>query len=89
MPLTDRKRALCTVARERIAQGNLPGTVPKSLGAGWGTGATCGLCDCTIERGQVGYEFTGPSRVTFHFDMQCHAIWQLAAAARIDGPVPS
>jgi len=49
MPLTDRKTALYTVARERIAQGNLPGTVPKSLGAGWDTGATCGSCDCTIE----------------------------------------
>jgi hypothetical protein len=54
-----------------------------------GTGATFGLCDCTIERDQVEYEFTGPSGVTFHFDMRCHAIWQLAAAARIDGPVAS
>ena len=41
MPLTDQEKALFTRAREHMAIGRLPGAMPKSLGAGRGTGAMC------------------------------------------------
>jgi hypothetical protein len=86
MPLSDPEKALFTRAREYIAIGRLPSAVPKSLGAGRGTGATCSLCDLVIEPEQVEYEITEWGGMTFCFHLRCHAIWQLAVADRIDGP---
>lgn len=83
MPLTGRERDLFVQAREHIASGRLPSTVPKSLGAGRGTGATCSLCGQQIEPNQVEYELKGNGGETFTFHMQCHAIWQLAAVDQI------
>ena len=85
MPLTEDEKALCALARERIDNGSLPRTVPGSVWAGSGTGATCSLCEFAIEPSQVGYEFTGDDAVTYHFHMRCHAIWQLAASDRVKG----
>jgi hypothetical protein len=87
MPLTENERALFALARERITQRRLPRNVPASVWAGSGTGATCSLCDQTIQRDQVEYELTGDRGMTFHFHMRCHAIWQLAADDRIIGQV--
>ena len=83
MPLTGRERDLFVKAREFIASGRLPSTVPKSVGAGPGTGAACDLCGQSIEPNQVEYELKGNG--TFRFHMQCHAIWQLAAVDQISG----
>jgi len=83
MPLTGRERDLFVQAREYIASGRLPSAVPKSLGAGHGTGATCCLCGQRIEPEQVEYELREEGGETFHFHMQCHAIWQLAAVDQI------
>ena len=84
MPLTDLEQALFALARERVAAGRLPRTVPESVWGGSGTGATCSLCEHTIEPEHVAYEFTGDDGVTFHFHMPCHAVWQLAAEGRIN-----
>lgn len=82
MPLSDREKALFTLAREHITSGRLPRTVPKSVGAGSGSRETCSLCGGTIEPEDVEYEFIGGSnQVQFRFHMRCHAIWQLAATA--------
>ena len=86
MPLSDQEKALFTRAREYIAIGRLPSGVPKSLGAGPGTGETCSLCGVIIETEQVEYEITEWGGMTFRFHLRCHAIWQLAVADRIDGP---
>lgn len=84
MPLTGRERDLFVQAREYIASGRLPSAVPKSLGAGPGTGATCSLCGQPIEPNQVEYELKA-DRAGFRFHMRCHAIWQLAAVDQISG----
>jgi hypothetical protein len=86
MPLSDPEIALFTRAREYIANGRLPSGVPKSLGAGRGTGETCSLCGLVIEASQVEYEITEWGGTMFRFHLRCHAIWQLAVADRIDGP---
>ena len=83
MPLTDQERPLLTRAREYVASGRLPRTVPKSIFAGPGTGMSCSLCDSPIEPWQVEYELSGG--VTLHFHMRCHAIWQLAASENAPG----
>jgi hypothetical protein len=85
MPLTGRELDLFVQAREYIASGRLPSTVPKSLGAGPGTGATCGLCGQPIEPNQVEYELKGDGGERFRFHLQCHAIWQLAAVDQMSG----
>ena len=85
MPLTENEEALFAVANERITQGRLPRNVAALFWAEAGTGATCSLCDQTIQHGQVEYEFTGDRGVMIHFHMPCHAIWQLVADERISG----
>ena len=85
MPLTEHEKALYALAREYIASGSLPRTVPESFWAGYGTGATCSLCGRTIEPGQVGYEFAAGNRATYHLHIRCHAIWQLAATDSTKG----
>jgi hypothetical protein len=84
MALTENEQALFALARERITQGCRPRNLPASVWAGRGTGATCSLCERTIQPDQVEYELTHDG-VTFHFHMRCHAIWQLAADDRING----
>lgn len=85
MPLTGHERDLFVLAREHIAGGRLPSAVPKSLGAGRGTGATCSLCGQPIEPEQVEYELNGDGGETFRFHLRCHAIWQLATVDQISG----
>jgi hypothetical protein len=81
MPLTDREKGLFALAREYIAAGRLPHTVPASVGAGSGSRGVCSLCGLTIEPDHIGYEFlSADGSVTFRFHMPCHAIWQLAAS---------
>ena len=80
MTLTQHEEALRALAREYIANGRLPRTVPGLFWAGSGTGATCDLCGLPIEPEQVEYEFTAENGTTFDFHMRCHAIWQLAAS---------
>jgi hypothetical protein len=79
MQLTTQEERLFARARERITSGFLPRTVPASVGAGWGSGETCRLCDSAIEPKQVEYELAQHGSATFRFHMRCHAIWHLAA----------
>ena len=81
MPLTDSERTLLARAREYVATGRLPRTVPASLLAGRGSGtAKCSLCAKTIDPEHIEYELPGgPNGSKAHFHLRCHAIWQLAA----------
>ena len=79
MPLTRRQEGLFALARKHVSNGRLPRTVPAFVWAGPGTGATCSLCEHTIEPYQVEYELKEYGGATFRFHMRCHAIWQLAA----------
>ena len=85
MPLTEHEKALYALARKHIANGSLPRSAPGLFWAGTDTGATCSLCELTIEPKQVQYEFTAADGETFHFHIRCHAIWQLAASDRTSG----
>ena len=85
MPLTEEERALFALARERIIQGILPDTVPRSVWAGAGSRSKCSLCGETIEPEQVEYELKGSARAVFRFHVRCHAIWQLAATDSVKG----
>jgi len=81
MPLTDWEKTLFARAREYVATGRLPRTVPVSLWAGPGSGtAKCSLCAKTIEPEHIEYELPrGPDGTQARFHLRCHAIWQLAA----------
>jgi hypothetical protein len=81
MPLTHWERTLFARAREYIASGRLPRTVPASLWAGPGSGtAKCSLCEKTIEPEHIEYELPGgPFGVQARFHLRCHAMWQFAA----------
>ncbi len=81
MPLTDQEKALLARAREWVASGRLPSTVPGTLLAGSGTGTSCSLCDAPIQPGQVEYELSDGA--TLHFHLRCHAIWQFAASEKL------
>ncbi len=85
MPLTDREKGFFALARKHIGDGRLPRSVPASVWAGPGTGATCSLCELSIEAEHVEYELSGNGGAIFRFHMRCHAIWQLAADDRIAG----
>ena len=81
MPLTNQEKELFARARDYIATDRLPRTVPRSVFAGSGKGATCSLCETTIEPEQVESEFSGDDGITYRLHMGCHAIWELAATS--------
>lgn len=78
---------LRSMAQQRIADGRLPVIFADSVQAGQGSGATCRLCELTIDEQHIEYEVTHPGGpLTFH--LACHAIWQLecrASVLRCDG----
>jgi hypothetical protein len=83
MPLTKLEQQLRLIARERIANGQLPREMPPSrMWAGYGTGQSCSLCDKPIQRDEVEYEIEHPHGPvqTFRFHTVCQAIWQLECA---------
>ena len=84
MPLTNQEKALFALARQYVATGRLPRTLPASVWAEPGTRDTCSLCQQPIEPAQVEYELVGHGGETVHFHMRCHAIWELAANDRIN-----
>ncbi len=83
MPLTKLESELRPIARERIAQKQLPGEVPSQLWGGPGTGELCALCDKPIQKDDMEYELEGTldGKVrTFRFHVVCQSVWQLECA---------
>lgn len=82
MPLTDLENSLRPIARERIANGQLPRQEPSRMLGGPGSGRPCSLCDKPIEPYQIEYEIEQQEETvrTFRFHTVCQSIWQLECA---------
>jgi hypothetical protein len=82
MPLTQHERELRKAALERITQGLLPRTIPKTIWAGGGSGQPCSLCDQAIVDTDLEYELpdSAAGERTVRLHLRCHALWQLELA---------
>jgi hypothetical protein len=87
MPLTQLEQELRTIARERIAKGQLPSAPPSHMWAGQGTGEICALCDKPILADEVefeaeyGDEASGVgAELPIRFHLVCEAVWKLEYA---------
>jgi hypothetical protein len=68
---------LLPLARQRVAQGHLPGRLPRKSYGGPSRGGTCGLCSEPIARGSMEMEAEGDyPAVLFH--PTCYAAWNTA-----------
>lgn len=82
-PLTKLEAELRPIARERIANGQLPRQVPSKMWGGPGIGQPCALCGKPILREEVEYELEGHVDETlrsFRFHVVCQSVWQLECA---------
>jgi len=82
-------RQVMTVARARMASGELPcGTAPLRMWGGYGSGKVCVVCGKAIERAEVEIEVEetvgGTPKLVGWFHGVCQSIWQreCARAAR-------
>lgn len=86
MPLTKLETELRIVARERIAQGQLPCGTTLRMWGGQGTEQPCDLCDKPIRPAEVEYEVEvrdSGAVHTFRFHILCQSMWQ-AECVRAD-----
>jgi hypothetical protein len=71
------------LARERIANGELPCEPAFRIWGSYGTEQQCSLCREPIQRNEIEYEVertvTGHEHLVFH--MLCLSIWQLECAS--------
>jgi len=79
MPLTQQlETELRPVARDRIAKGQLPATVPIRMWGGENARRACSLCDRPIEELELEVEEQIDGKLqTFHFHVLCQSVWQL------------
>jgi hypothetical protein len=83
MPLTQREAELRPIARQRIANGQLPHDAPSQMWGGPGTGQLCSICDKPIQPDELEYEIEqslGGTLQTFRFHVVCESVWQLECA---------
>lgn len=90
MPLTQLENDLRLIARQRIAQGELPRDVPAGMWGGDGTDQPCSLCDKAIHRAELECEVEvklNDLLRTFRFHILCHAMWEAECvrAAHLSG----
>ncbi len=76
---------LMEAALTRIHEGALPREQMTRVLAGPGRGHTCGLCDHSIERGDVGYQVAPGADdepdLRLHFHVCCYRAWVKACQA--------
>jgi hypothetical protein len=78
MPLTQLETDLRQLARNRIANGQLPNAVPERMWGGKSSGHSCSLCDRPIRELELELEEQVDGKVqTFHFHVLCQSLWQL------------
>ena len=84
MPLQELEARLRSIARERIARGDLPClSPPLRMWGGYGSGRRCVVCDRLIESADVELEVeeSAEGRLTLmSFHVVCQSIWQLECA---------
>jgi hypothetical protein len=83
-PLTQLGAELRPIARERIANGQLPCVVSTRMWGGLGTGKLCDLCDKEIRPDEAEIEVEGPANRdeirTLLFHVVCQSVWPLECA---------
>jgi hypothetical protein len=70
--------------KERLDTGQLPTDLFLTISAGFGTQASCAVCDERISVDKVEFDVTDPrsgTLLSFHF--ACFSIWQRQCAARM------
>jgi hypothetical protein len=73
------ERELRPIARQRIANGQLPSEELTGIRHSHATGRLCSLCDQPIEPGGPDYEIehVGAAAQPLRFHRVCHYAWQL------------
>ncbi len=69
---------------QRIADGQLPVTLPEHVETAQGSGNTCRACGQPITSRQVEYDVEDPrhgTRLTLH--LGCHVLWQIECVRRV------
>jgi len=85
MSQAKQEQELRTLARERIAKGELPGEQALReralrMWGGYGTGRLCSLCGEPVQGGQIEFEVeSGQHSLIFH--LVCQSVWQLECAS--------
>ena len=73
-------------ARQRIADGRLPTVISRTMDAGYGSGATCNVCEHPIGPMQVEYEVKGDKEGSLlRFHLHCHSLWQIECVNSLSG----
>jgi hypothetical protein len=76
------EQELRPIARQRIANGQLPRAVLTQVKDGCGSGRICSLCDKPIQPDEPEYEIerVEATAQTLRFHRVCHYAWQLECA---------
>jgi hypothetical protein len=76
------EKELRSIARERIAKGQMPPEAPARFWGGFGAGRPCALCDKPIQSDEIEYEVKPIETAlqTLRFHRVCHYAWQLECA---------
>jgi hypothetical protein len=75
------EQELRPIARQRIANGQLPREVLTRVSDGCGTGRLCSLCDRPIQPGEPNTKLSVSGRPLKRFGFTgCHYAWQLECA---------
>ena len=81
MTQSKHEQELRALARERIANGELPGEPALRMWGGDGTGRLCSLCREPVQPGQIEFEVEGDGH-SLIFHMVCQSVWQLECVSR-------
>ena len=69
---------------QRLETTRLPILLSLRIDAGYGSGASCALCDLAIAGDKIEYDVTDPrTNKRLHFHYACHAAWQRECALRL------
>ena len=69
---------LIPLARTRIANGELPSSLPTRIFGGLSGGATCALCLEPIQAKKLEFEVDLEAGQVRHFHPECYAAWETA-----------
>jgi hypothetical protein len=81
MSQAEREQELRIIARERIANGELPCTQVARMWGGFGNGRICSLCRELIQRDQMELEVETDGHC-LRFHVVCQSVWQLECASQ-------
>jgi hypothetical protein len=69
--------------RQKVEDHELPGVAPARIGAGYGCGSRCDVCDEEVSRGEIAYDVQDDGgAVLMSLHLECYILWQLECLAR-------